>query len=61
MTLDPAIFKAYDVRGIVPDQLDPDGAYRIARAYDYAGDRTRARQMMKRAVEQEKTERQGSS
>lgn len=26
--------------------------YRIARAYDYAGDRTRARQMMKRAVEQ---------
>ncbi len=33
MTLDPAIFKAYDVRGIVPDQLDPDGAYRVARAY----------------------------
>jgi len=33
MTLDPAIFKAYDVRGIVPDQLDPDGARRIARAY----------------------------
>ena len=33
MTLDPAIFKAYDVRGTVPDQLDPDGARRIARAY----------------------------
>lgn len=33
MTLDPAIFKAYDVRGIVPDQFDPEGAYRIARAY----------------------------
>ena len=33
MTLDPAIFKAYDVRGIVPDQFDPDGAYRVARAY----------------------------
>ena len=33
MTLDASIFKAYDVRGIVPDQLDPDGAYRIARAY----------------------------
>ncbi len=33
MTLDPAIFKAYDVRGIVPDQLDADGAYRVARAY----------------------------
>ncbi|MFW0784746.1 hypothetical protein AAFP35_09505 [Gordonia sp. CPCC 206044] len=26
--------------------------YRIARAYDYAGDRSRARQMMKRAVAQ---------
>ena len=33
MTLDPAVFKAYDVRGVVPDQLDPAGAYRIARAY----------------------------
>ena len=33
MTLSPAVFKAYDVRGIVPDQLDADGAYRIARAY----------------------------
>lgn len=28
--------------------------YRIARAYDYAGDRSRAREMMKRAVAQEK-------
>lgn len=45
-------------------EADPENwrnTYRIARAYDYAGDRTRARQMMKRAVEQEKTERQGSS
>jgi phosphomannomutase len=33
MTLDPAAFKAYDVRGIVPDQLDPDGAYRVGRAF----------------------------
>ena len=33
MTLDPSIFKAYDIRGIVPDQFDPDGAYRVARAY----------------------------
>ena len=33
MTLDPAVFKAYDVRGLVPDQLDADGAYRIARAF----------------------------
>ena len=33
MTLSPAAFKAYDVRGLVPQQLDADGAYRIARAY----------------------------
>ena len=26
MTLDPSVFKAYDVRGIVPDELDADGA-----------------------------------
>ncbi|WP_250324704.1 hypothetical protein [Williamsia sp. CHRR-6] len=31
--------------------------YRIARAYDYAGDRGRAREMMKRAVAQEKAGR----
>ncbi|SIR86005.1 hypothetical protein [Williamsia sterculiae] len=37
-------------------EADPDdwrNTYRIARAYDYAGDRTRARKMMRRAVEQE--------
>ena len=33
MTLDPSVFKAYDVRGIVPDELDADGVYRIVRAY----------------------------
>lgn len=36
-------------------EADPDdwcNTYRIARAYDYAGDRTRARQMMKSAVAQ---------
>jgi phosphomannomutase len=33
MTLDPRVFKAYDVRGVVPSELDADGAYRIARAY----------------------------
>ena len=27
-----AIFKAYDIRGVVPDELDADLAYRIARA-----------------------------
>ena len=31
MTLSPAVFKAYDVRGVVPDELDADGARRIAR------------------------------
>jgi len=31
--LDPAVFKAYDVRGIYPDQLDEEGAYRVGRAY----------------------------
>jgi phosphomannomutase len=27
-----AIFKAYDIRGVVPDELDADAAYRIGRA-----------------------------
>jgi phosphomannomutase len=31
--LDPKVFKAYDVRGIYPDELDEQGAYAIARAY----------------------------
>jgi phosphomannomutase len=31
--LDPAVFKAYDIRGVYPSQLDEDGAYRVARAY----------------------------
>jgi phosphomannomutase len=31
--LDPAVFKAYDVRGLYPSQLDEDGAYHIGRAY----------------------------
>ena len=34
-TLDPTVgslFKAYDVRGIVPNELNPDIAYRIGRA-----------------------------
>jgi phosphomannomutase len=31
--LDPKIFKAYDVRGIYPDELDEEGAYAIGRAY----------------------------
>jgi phosphomannomutase len=31
--LDPAVFKAYDVRGVYPDELDEDGAEAIGRAY----------------------------
>src|SRR3954470_15219785 len=31
--LDPKVLKAYDVRGIYPDDLDEDGAYAIGRAY----------------------------
>lgn len=31
--IDPAIFKAYDIRGVYPDQFDDHVAYRIARAY----------------------------
>jgi phosphomannomutase len=33
MALDPKVFKAYDVRGLHPEELDEDGAYRIGRAY----------------------------
>lgn len=41
-------------------EADPDNwrtNYRAARAYDYAGDRTRAREVMRRAVELERAER----
>ncbi|MEU1428449.1 hypothetical protein ABZ412_15375 [Nocardia sp. NPDC005746] len=44
-------------------EADPQNwrtSYRAARAYDYAGDRTRAREMMKRAVDLERAERSGS-
>ena len=33
MPFDPVIFKAYDIRGIYPDQLDEDTAYKIAQGY----------------------------
>jgi phosphomannomutase len=33
MTVDAGIFKAYDVRGIYPDQLGPDVAYEVGRAF----------------------------
>jgi phosphomannomutase len=31
--LSSSVFKAYDVRGVVPDELDAEGAYRLGRAY----------------------------
>jgi len=31
--LDPKVFKAYDVRGVYPSELDEDGAYAIGRGY----------------------------
>ncbi len=31
--LDPKVFKAYDVRGLYPSQLDEEGAYAVGRAY----------------------------
>ena len=31
--LDPKVFKAYDVRGLYPTELDEEGAYAIGRAY----------------------------
>ncbi len=38
--IEPGIFKAYDVRGLVPSQLHPEAARRIGRAFvDYLGAR----------------------
>ena len=31
--IDPGIFKAYDVRGLYPSQIDERVAYRVARAF----------------------------
>jgi phosphomannomutase len=31
--LDPKVFKAYDVRGIYPEQIDDEGAYAVGRAF----------------------------
>ncbi len=33
ITLDPSIFHAYDIRGIYPEQINPEIAYKIAQAY----------------------------
>jgi phosphomannomutase len=40
-SIDPAIFRAYDIRGIYPDQINEDIVYRIAQAYSwYVGPET---------------------
>ena len=39
--LDPKVFKAYDVRGLHPQELDEEGAYAIGRAYVEQFDPTR--------------------
>src|SRR5918992_195844 len=33
MALDPRVFKAYDIRGIYPGELDEEGGYAVGRAY----------------------------
>ena len=33
MSVDPKLFKAYDIRGIYPTELDKDAAYKIGRAF----------------------------
>ena len=33
MAVDPKIFKAYDVRGVYPDELNEDTAYLVGRAF----------------------------
>lgn len=36
MQIDPTLFRAYDIRGVIPDQLDVEGARHIGRAFaDY--------------------------
>ncbi len=35
--MDPEIFKAYDIRGVYPDQLDDQAAYRIGAAFARSG------------------------
>ena len=39
-SIDPSIFKAYDIRGLVPEQFHPEVARRVGRAFvDYLGAR----------------------
>lgn len=33
MNINPSIFKAYDIRGVFPGEIDKEAAYRIGRAY----------------------------
>jgi len=45
MTLSPSIFKAYDIRGIVPSTLDEDVAYRLGLAFGAAAIRAGEREV----------------
>src|SRR3990167_5245085 len=33
MSINPSIFKAYDIRGIYPDEISEETAYKIGRAF----------------------------
>ena len=33
MIIDPTVFKAYDIRGIYPDNISPELAYKLGQAY----------------------------
>lgn len=48
--INPAIFKAYDIRGIYPDELNEEAAYNIARAYATLLQRENPRKKLKIAV-----------
>jgi phosphomannomutase len=45
MTLSPSIFKAYDIRGVVPSTLDEDVAYRLGLAFGVAAVRAGEREV----------------
>lgn len=50
MSLDPSIFKAYDIRGIYPTQLDEETGYRVGRAYSLILQRENPGRKLKVAV-----------
>jgi len=48
--IDASIFKSYDVRGIVPSQLNDEIAYAIGRAFVEVLDRSKLYQMIDQAL-----------